>query len=154
MATRNKPDLNDFVCFALYSASRAMTQLYRSYLDEHGLTYPQFLTLFLLWQEDGRSVREISDALLLESATVTPLLKRMESKGLLTRARSPQDERVVQVFLTKEGRAHRALLGQVAGGMVCDLEMTPKEIHALAKRLHALRETIDEAAARRREGDD
>jgi DNA-binding MarR family transcriptional regulator len=150
MATKNDLDIDNFVCFALYSASRAMTQLYRTYLDEHDLTYPQFLTLFLLWQQDGRSVSEISDELLLESATVTPLLKRMESKGLLTRARSADDERVVQVFLTKRGRAHRALLQEVAGGMVCDLDMSPAEIRAMAKQLHALRATIEESANRRR----
>ncbi len=154
MAAKTQPDINNFVCFALYSASRAMTQLYRTYLDEYDLTYPQFLTLFLLWQQDGRSVREISDALLLESATVTPLLKRMESKGLVTRERSPDDERVVQVFLTKEGRAHRSLMGTVAGGMVCDLQMSPAQIHAMAQQLHALRATIEEATRRRSQVDE
>ena len=131
-----------------------MTQLYRTYLDEHDLTYPQFLTLFLLWQQDGRSVREISEALLLESATVTPLLKRMESKGLVKRTRSADDERVVQIFLTRQGRAHKSLMGEVAGGMVCDLDMTPAEIQAMARQLHTLRATIEESTRARRDGDD
>jgi len=153
MAAKSEPNINNFVCFALYSASRAMTQLYRSYLDDHDLTYPQFLTLFLLWQEDGRSVSELSEELLLESATVTPLLKRMEAKGLIKRKRSKRDERVVQIFLTKQGRAHQPLLGEVGGGMLCDLQMTPTEVRKMAKHLHALREIINESTERRRDAE-
>ncbi len=151
MGAAKQPDINNFVCFALYSASRSMTQLYRTYLDEHGLTYPQFLTLFLLWQQDGQGVRELAEQLLLESATVTPLLKRLESKGLVKRKRSKQDERVVQIFLTKQGRAHKSLLSEVAGGMLCDLQMKPNEVRAMAKHLHALRAIIEESTTRRRE---
>ena len=151
MAAKKKMQLNKFVCFALYSASRPTTRLYKSYLEQHELTYPQFLVLFVLLQEDGRSVREISDALFLDSGTVTPLLKRMESKGLVRRERSVEDERVVRVFLTEHGASHQALIGPVAGGMLCDLEMSPAQIGELADQLHGLRETIDASTDRRLE---
>ncbi len=150
MALKDQLELKEFVCFALYSASRSMTQLYRCYLDPHGLTYPQFLTLFTLWKEDGISVHEVGDRLMLDGGTVTPLLKRLESKGLIRRSRTVEDERVVRVFLTEQGAALENLLEEVAGGLLCDIGMAPDEVHEMATTLHRLRETIETSSARHR----
>lgn len=150
MSLRDQLNLNDFVCFALYSASRSMTQLYRAYLERRDLTYPQFLVLFLLWRDDGCAVSTISDTLLLDGGTVTPLLKRMETKGLVRRQRDEDDERVVRIFLTDAGRSlEHELLEDVARGMLCDLDMNVSEVAGLAARIHKLRETIDRAVVRK-----
>lgn len=96
--------VDEQLCFALYAASRAMTSFYRSLLDELHITYPQYLVLLCLWERDGVTVREIGDALRLDYGTLSPLLKRMETSGLVHRARSAEDERAVRVSLTATGR--------------------------------------------------
>lgn len=96
--------LDNQLCFALYSASLAMTKLYKPLLDELGLTYPQYLVMMVLWEGDGLTVSALSERLFLDSGTVTPLLKRMETSGLLTRARATDDERKVHIRLTAAGR--------------------------------------------------
>ncbi|MGB6101852.1 MAG: MarR family transcriptional regulator, partial [Comamonas sp.] len=93
------------LCFALYSASLAMTRLYKPLLDAIGLTYPQYLAMLVLWERDGLTVSELGERLSLDSGTLTPLLKRMEVAGLLQRERDAQDERCVRVVLTRTGRA-------------------------------------------------
>jgi DNA-binding MarR family transcriptional regulator len=93
------------VCFALYSASRAATAVYRPLLDSLGLTYPQYLVLLVLWERDGATVRDLGEELELDSGTLSPLLKRMEAAGLLSRQRSSTDERRVEVRLTDTGAA-------------------------------------------------
>ncbi|WP_134765920.1 MarR family transcriptional regulator [Nocardioides sp. 1609] len=98
-------DLDDFLCFDLYAASRAVTAAYRPILGELGLTYPQYLVLAVLWERDERRIKELSTVLRLDHATLTPLLRRLESAGLLTRRRSADDERAVVVALTADGRA-------------------------------------------------
>ncbi|MDA0181968.1 MarR family transcriptional regulator [Solirubrobacter phytolaccae] len=114
--------LDQQVCFALYSASRAVTAAYRPLLEPLGLTYPQYLVMLALWEQSPRTVRELGTTLNLESGTLSPLLKRMEANGLVTRTRSTADERQVLVGLTKAGRALReraetvpAQLAQAAG---------------------------------------
>jgi DNA-binding MarR family transcriptional regulator len=96
--------LDHHLCFAFYSAAHAFNRVYRPMLDELGLTYPQYLVLVLLWENDRRSVGDLSARLLLPSSTLTPVLKRLEKLGLLTRARNDRDERVVDVTLTDVGR--------------------------------------------------
>ena len=91
------------LCFALYSASLAMTKLYKPLLDRLGLTYPQYLVMLVLWEEDAMSVKEIGERLFLDSGTLTPLLKRLEAAGLVKRTRSTEDERQVIVALTPQG---------------------------------------------------
>ena len=93
------------ICFALYSATHAMQRVYQPMLAPLGLTYPQYLVMSCLWDQDGRTVGDLGRMLELESNTLTPLLKRMEAQGLLTRARSTTDERQVQITLTDKGRA-------------------------------------------------
>ncbi|WP_028266368.1 MarR family winged helix-turn-helix transcriptional regulator [Arthrobacter sp. MA-N2] len=99
------PRLNRQVCFALYSASKAATAVYRPVLDELGLTYPQYLVMLVLWENEPRSVRELGAELGLDSGTLSPLLKRLESVGLVERRRSAEDERRVEVHLSNAGHA-------------------------------------------------
>lgn len=95
--------LGNQFCFPVYAASRLIIREYQPYLDELGITYPQYLVLLVLWESDGMTVNDIAHKLILNTNTVTPLLKRMESAGLLKRSRSDQDERKVEVYLTPEG---------------------------------------------------
>jgi DNA-binding MarR family transcriptional regulator len=108
MAVRDPLLLDDQLCFALYNAARAMTRAYAPLLEPLGLTYPQYLVLLVLWQRDGLQVNQLGDRLALDSGTLTPLLKRLERQGLIERRRGNDDERVVRVHLTPEGRALRA----------------------------------------------
>ncbi|MET8232479.1 MarR family transcriptional regulator [Micromonospora sp. NPDC005298] len=103
------------VCFALYAASRALTDVYRPILDEFGLTYPQYLVLLVLWErpDDAPTVSELGAELRLDSGTLSPLLKRMEGAGLVVRQRSTRDERRVEVGLTEQGRALRQRMDDV-----------------------------------------
>ncbi len=97
--------IDNFICFALYSAGHAFTRLYKPLLDPMGLTYPQYLVMAVLWEKDGRTVGEIGEKLLLESSTLTPLLKRLEAAGMVRRTRDQVDERVVRIQLTPKGAA-------------------------------------------------
>lgn len=139
--------LDHQLCFALYSASLAMTRLYKPLLDPLGLTYPQYLVMLVLWQQDGLAVSEIGARLQLDSGTLTPLLKRLESSGLVQRLRDAEDERRVRLQLTPAGRAlkarARAVPETVAGASGCRLD----EMAALTARLHALRDQVVQATA-------
>ena len=101
----NIPKLDDFLCFAIYSANLAVNRVYKPLLDQLGLTYPQYLVLVVLYEEDDQTVGRLGDKLFLDSSTLTPLLKRMESVGYVTRQRDPQDERQVRVRLTQQRRS-------------------------------------------------
>lgn len=144
--------LDQQLCFALYSSSLAMTKLYKPLLAPLGLTYPQYLALLVLWERDGIGVGELGERLFLDSGTLTPLLKRMEASGWLTRERAADDERRVVVRLTDAGRAlrHKArrVPVQLGQAMQCDVH----EIEGLTQRLQQLRAnllaaTADDAAA-------
>lgn len=102
---RSRTHLSELLCFDLYAASRAVTSAYRPLLDDLGLTYPQYLVLVVLWDEGPRPVKGLADRLHLDYGTLTPLLRRMETGGLLTRRRRPEDERSVEVALTRAGAA-------------------------------------------------
>jgi DNA-binding MarR family transcriptional regulator len=104
---------SEMICFALYSASHAMQRAYAPLLDPHGLTYPQYLVLVTLWSQDAQAVGQIARALQLESNTLTPLLKRMEATGLITRTRSTHDERQVIIALTEQGRGLQSALSHI-----------------------------------------
>src|SRR6185503_10758147 len=106
-APEEPPKLDDFLCFAIYSTNLAVNRVYKPLLDQLGLTYPQYLVLVVLYQEDDQTVGRLGDKLFLDSSTLTPLLKRMESVGYVTRQRDPQDERQVRVRLTQQGRSVR-----------------------------------------------
>ncbi|RNB89881.1 MarR family transcriptional regulator [Brevibacillus fluminis] len=97
--------LDNQLCFSIYACSREISRLYRPVLDELGLTYPQYLVLLVLWEQEECNVKELGERLFLDSGTLTPMLKRMEAAGLITRQRSQTDERVVFVRLTEQGQA-------------------------------------------------
>lgn len=126
--------LDDQLCFALYAASRAVTARYRPLLDELGLTYPQYLAMLVLWEQDSISVRDLGSALQLESSTLSPLLKRLEAAGLLRRERRPDDERSVAIHLTEAGAALRDRACGVPLAIGDAMGLTPDQ-DALAKQL-------------------
>lgn len=126
--------LDNQLCFRLYTASRLITQVYHPLLAGAGLTYPQYLVLLVLWEKDGQPVNDIAKRLLLETNTVTPLLKRMEAEGFVTRTRGTEDARQMIVTLTPEGRDLQEKLWNVpeaVGRSVrCD-SITPETVPAL-----------------------
>lgn len=134
--------LDNQLCFALYSASLQMTKRYKPLLDEIGLTYPQYITLLVLWEKDGVTVGELGERLFLDSGTLTPLLKRLEKAGLIRRTRNEADERQVLIRLTPAGRALKEKAACIpleiagAGGMALP------EIQGLRKRLKKLRAAL------------
>ena len=130
--------IDDQLCFALYAASRAMTRAYQPLLDPLGLTYPQYLTLLTLWEDDGQRVSALGERLHLDSATLTPLLKRLEAQGLVTRRRSSQDERVVQITLTEAGWDMRQRAGHIPLAMLCQTGLELGELAALREQLKEL----------------
>jgi len=135
-------DINQLLCFALYSTHRSMNQLYRYYLQKFGLTYPQFMVLILLWNEDGQTINSIGKQVYLDTGTLTPLLKRLEKKNFVSRIRSKSDERIVEVWLTVEGRAFQKELDPIASSMLCDLDMTVEDMFKLSSQIHKVRESI------------
>ncbi|NBH09577.1 MarR family transcriptional regulator [Amycolatopsis sp. SID8362] len=130
--------LDEQACFALYAASRAVTDTYRPLLGELGLTYPQYLVLLVLWESDARPVKEIGEALHLDYGTLSPLLKRLEANGLVTRARLPEDERTVVVSLTEEGRSTRTRAAGVPSAIGCALGLGDSERRQLIDTLRRL----------------
>jgi DNA-binding MarR family transcriptional regulator len=115
----NQLALDRQFCFALYSASHAMTKTYKPMLDRLGLTYPQYLVMLVLWEQDAILVKDIGARLFLDSGTLTPLLKRLESNGLVSRNRNPLDERQVRVSLTDQGRTLRADAEAIPAQVLC-----------------------------------
>ncbi|VVN25756.1 Organic hydroperoxide resistance transcriptional regulator [Pseudomonas fluorescens] len=122
--------LNNQLCFALHSTSLQMTKVYKPLLQALGLTYPQYLAMMVLWEEDGLTVGEISSRLLTDPGSMTPLLKRLEAEGLLSRTRNREDERVVVVELTTAGRA---LQDKAMGIPQCILGASGLELEQLRK---------------------
>ena len=123
--------LDNQLCFRLYTASRLLTQAYHPLLSEYGLTYPQYLVLLVLWEKDAQPVNDIAKRLMLETNTVTPLLKRMEAEGILTRTRGSQDARQIIVALTPKGRSLQERLAAVPetiGNSVLCKRITPETI--------------------------
>lgn len=135
--------LDDFLCFAVYSASHAFNRLYKPLLDELGLTYPQYLVMVTLWERDDRTVGEIGERLFLESNTLTPLLKRLEAAGFLSRRRDPADERQVRLVLTPEGRALRDKAERVPGCILEATTLTAADAHRLTEEIARLRNAVD-----------
>jgi len=138
MAAPETPTLPDQVCFDLYAASRAVTSAYRPALAEIGVTYPQFLVLLVLWDEGTRTVRELADVLKLDHGTLTPLLRRMESNGMVERRRSAADERYVEVGLTDEGSALRVHAHKIHCDMKEAIGLDDAQFEALQATLRAL----------------
>lgn len=134
-------ELDNQLCFALYSTSLMMTKIYKPMLAELGLTYPQYLAMLVLWEKDGITVGAISTRLLTDPGSLTPLLKRLETEGLLKRVRSSRDERVVELFLTAKGQALRERAQDIPR---CILEASEQPVEALVE----LRETLAQLRTR------
>lgn len=144
MAQARPTTLDDQLCFALYAASRAMTSCYRPMLDELGLTYPQYLVMLVLWERGDTPVTGIGNALQLETGTLSPLLKRLEAMGLVTRTRQSDDERSVLVALTAAGRelegstaAVQKRIGEASGMSWPEMSALRETLHELTDRLRA-----------------
>ncbi|GAP38904.1 MarR family transcriptional regulator [Piscinibacter sakaiensis] len=136
------PPLERQLCYALYATSLAMTKLYKPLLDPLGLTYPQYLAMLVLWEQDGIGVTQLGERLALDSGTLTPLLKRLESQGLVQRLRDTRDERRVLLQLTGAGRALREraatvprTIAEASGCGLDELARLTTELHALRRRL-------------------
>jgi DNA-binding MarR family transcriptional regulator len=133
--------LENQICFPVYAASRLITREYQPYLEELGLTYPQYLVLLVLWEQDQLTVNDIAKKLILNTNTLTPLFKRMEAQGLLTRARSRQDERKVIVCLTEAGQEMQAKAAGIPEQLVAGLSggpMTAADVGQLKQQLDSL----------------
>ncbi|WP_421932622.1 MarR family winged helix-turn-helix transcriptional regulator [Phenylobacterium sp.] len=130
--------LENQLCFALYAASGLVTRAYRPLLEPLGLTYPQYLAMMALWEKAPRTVSDLGEALGLDSGTLTPLLKRMEAAGLVTRTRDRADERRVQVDLTDQGRHLQDDAAGVPFALACALDLPGEEIVALRASLQDL----------------
>jgi MarR family transcriptional regulator, organic hydroperoxide resistance regulator len=136
--------LDDFLCFAIYSANLAMNRLNKPVLDKLGLTYPQYIVLVALTEQDDQTVSALGDKLFLDSSTLTPLLKRMEAMGHLTRQRDPDDERQVRVRLTPHGRSVREGALPFRGELVKALGLSAAEFQHLREELVKLRGNLSE----------
>lgn len=134
--------LTDMLCFALYSATHAMQAVYKPLLDDLGLTYPQYLVLVSLWGQDDQTVGQLGIALHLESNTLTPLLKRMENAGLLTRLRDSFDERQVRVRIAEKGRALQSQSQRLTDCIISQSSLTLAAITDLQVRITALRDHL------------
>ncbi|QBF32549.1 MarR family winged helix-turn-helix transcriptional regulator [Thalassococcus sp. S3] len=142
MPDGSKPDaplLQDQLCFALYATSRAFTKAYAELLSDLGVTYPQYLTLLVLWQHGDLGVQQIAEKLEIEGATATPMIKRMEALGLVTRTRSKADERSVVVSLTNAGQALREKASDIPERLGCLVNVGGDQAQKLIKELNAIR---------------
>ncbi len=134
--------LDNQLCFALYSTSLAMTKLYKPLLEDLGLTYPQYLAMLVLWEQDGLTVSELGERLYLDSGTLTPLLKRMETAGLVSRLRAVQDERRVHITLTAEGRKLKAKAAKIPGCILSATQCSIPELVSLTQQVQSFRKRL------------
>jgi DNA-binding MarR family transcriptional regulator len=136
--------LDEQLCFALYSTSLAMTKAYKPLLEKLGLTYPQYLAMLVLWENDDVTVKDIAARLNLDSATVTPLLKRLEAQGYLERMRGVEDERLVYIRLTRTGAALKRTARDVPAEIFCATQQAPEFLIQLRDDLTRLRGTLND----------
>ena len=134
--------LDNQVCFALYSSSLAMTKLYKPLLADLGLTYPQYLAMLALWEQDGQMVSELGERLLLDSGTLTPLFKRLEALGLVQRTRSAQDERRVHITLTPAGRKLKTRAAKIPACILASSQCSLGELVSLNRQIRQFRERL------------
>ncbi len=140
--------LGGFLCFAVYSASHAFNRVYKPLLEALGLTYPQYLVMVALWEQDDQTVGALGAKLFLESSTLTPLLKRLEAQGQVTRSRDPQDERQVRVRLSPTGRALKDRAAEVPSCVLAASGLDLANLQRLQTEITALRDSLEAAADR------
>lgn len=146
MAGNSMPTIDQMLCFAVYSAGHAFTRFYKPRLDALDLTYPQYLVFLVLWEKDDLTVKALGDRLFLDSGTITPLIKRLEARGLVDRRRDEDDERQVRIRLTAEGRALKAKAAAIPLAVVQGSGLSLEGVEALRLELLALRERLDSVA--------
>jgi len=139
------PNLDDFLCFAVYSANLAFNRVYKPRLDELNLTYPQYLVLVVLYEEDDQTVGNLGEKLFLDSSTLTPLLKRMEGMGLVKRTRSTEDERQVLVALTAQGHELKEKARTLPQSILSAAQCSISEIAAMKDEIVKLRNRLNVA---------
>ena len=135
--------LDNQVCFSLYAASREIIKLYKPFLDKFNLTYTQYIAMLVLWEDEKSTVKEIGKRLHLDSGTLTPLLKKIESMGLVTRHRDVNDDRVVIVELTEQGRLLKNDVTEVPHEMACKINMPMEKLMELKKHLDGLLKNLE-----------
>lgn len=143
--TPDIPPVDGLLCFSFYAASHAFTRLYKPLLDRLGVTYPQYLVLVALWDKDDQAVGRIGETLGLESSTLTPLLKRLEALGHVTRTRDPADERVVRVRLTAQGRALKEEARAIPACILSATGLERPEAERLLREITQLRAALERA---------
>ena len=141
--------LGNQLCFAVYSTAHAFNRFYKPMLDRLGLTYPQYLVMLVLWEQDGLPVKEIGERLFLDSGTLTPLLKRLEAAGLVKRTRSSEDERQVIVALTAQGEALKEKARSLPLSILAASDCSVAELSALKKEVEQLRDKLNAALSER-----
>lgn len=142
MANYDNLKLDHQLCFALYAATHSLTRAYRVSLEKLGITYTQYLVLLVLWEQDGIGVGKIAQRLELDSATLTPMLKRLEVAGFVTRLRNTKDERIVEIKLTAAGNQLQQELAEVQHGVACQTGLSENDFNQLKDSLHRLVETM------------
>lgn len=146
MDTYDNLKLDHQLCFALYAATHALTRAYRGALEKAGLTYTQYLVMLVLWETDGISVSKIAARLELDSATLTPMLKRIEAAGFVARVRNAKDERIVEIKLTSAGRELQHEIARVQQGIECQTGLCHDDFVQLRDTLHQLVQTMAKAS--------
>lgn len=144
MENTDSLQLKNQVCFPLYALSKEITKLYRPMLEELDMTYPQYLVMMVLWEKDGLTVSELGEKLLLDSGTLTPLLKRLENKTFIDRKRKKEDERVVELFLTEEGLALQQKACRIPAEMLAKIDIKTEDLLQLKTLLDNLLEKIQQ----------
>ncbi|GAA0342046.1 hydroperoxide stress response transcriptional regulator OhrR [Bowmanella denitrificans] len=139
--------LDNQLCFALYSTSLAMGKLYKPLLNRLGLTYPQYLMMLVLWEEDGLTSTDMGKRLQQDLGALSPVIKRLENQGLLERRRSAEDERRVQLFLTGQGKAMRDQAQQLPGEVLCASGLQLEQLASLKQQLDSLRANLSQASS-------
>lgn len=134
--------LENQICFPVYSLAKEITNQYRTFLNKIDLTYPQYLVMLVLWEYKEQTVTNIGDKLRLDSGTLTPLLKRLEQKGLVSRSRSTSDERVVNITLTKAGEELKAKVKNLPKNMMASLQLPMEELKALKESVERILKII------------
>ncbi|GGE57100.1 MarR family transcriptional regulator [Pullulanibacillus camelliae] len=135
--------LEEHLCFSIYACSRAILRLYRPYLDDLNLTYPQYLVLVVLWEHEESTVKHLGELLDLDSGTLTPMLKRMESAGLLKRTRAKEDERVVVIRITDKGKALQQEALCIPDSLIQSAGMTDEEMSTLNSAIKKLMKQVN-----------
>lgn len=142
MATPEQLKLDNQICHSLYSATNALVRAYRPLLDDIGLTYPQYLVMMVLWEEDGVAIKRLVERTRLDAGTLTPILKRLESKQLIKRTRSEADSRQKLLTLDDQGIALRERAASVPGALACQVSMSREEAALLKQLTERLYESL------------